>query len=71
MDKEERQAFEDARDIPDSNHNNSNDLLMNIDDILDGSTRMDFSHAGGEFQQILEGLPERRYGLFIYKQLTD
>lgn len=67
MDNKERQAFEDARDIPDSTYDNDNDLLMNnIDDILDGSARLDVSHAGGEFQQILEeGLPEHRYGLFI------
>jgi hypothetical protein len=59
MNEEERQAFEIARDIPDYGTDNS--LLMNIDDVLDGSMHMNLSHAGGEFQHILEeGLTEHR-----------
>ena len=53
MDKEEREAFENARDIP--QYNDDGNFLMNIDEVLDGSTIMGLSHAGGEFQQILEG----------------
>jgi hypothetical protein len=54
MDNEEQQAFESARDIPDINNDNDNDSMLNIGDILDGSMCIDLSHAGGEFQQILE-----------------
>ena len=66
MNNEERQAFEKVRDIPDSIYDNDNDQLMNIEDVLDGSMRMGLSHAGGEFQQILEdGLTQDRYGHFF------
>jgi len=27
---------------------------ININDVLDGVTQLDFSHAGGEFQHIME-----------------
>jgi Txe/YoeB family toxin of Txe-Axe toxin-antitoxin module len=67
MNNEERQNFEKARDIPDRGLDNDSNL-MNIDDILDGSTIMGLSHAGGEFQQILEEdlLTENQYGQFIH-----
>ena len=68
MDNDERQVFESARDIPDDIHDNDSSLLMNIDDILDGSVTMGFSHAGREFQQILEDdlQTEHRYELCLH-----
>jgi len=71
MNDGERQIFENARDIPDSNCDNDSGLLMNIDEILNGSTIMGFSHAGGEFQQFLED--EHRYGLCLHSNslITD
>jgi hypothetical protein len=70
MNNEERQAFEKARDIPDSICDNDYDQLMTIDDVLDGSMPMGLSHAGGEFQQILEeGLTQHRYGHLFLRDL--
>jgi hypothetical protein len=55
MDEEERAIYYAARDIPeDENDGYVTDNEMNINDVLDGTTRMDFSHAGGEFHHIIE-----------------
>ena len=57
MDVDERAAFEAARDIPeDDNHDDGyvTDNEININDVLDGTTRIDLSHAGGEFQDIID-----------------
>jgi hypothetical protein len=55
MDEDERATYDAARDIPeDVNDGYVTENEMDINDVLDGKTRMDFSHAGGEFQHILE-----------------
>jgi hypothetical protein len=54
MDEDERRAFDRLRDIPDNIPDNMGDCPIDIDNVLDGSTRIDISHAGGEFQQMLE-----------------
>ena len=55
MDEDEHAAYNAARDIPeDENDGFVTEDEMDFNDVLDGTTRMDFSHAGGEFQHILE-----------------
>lgn len=60
MDEDQRLAFEAMRDIPNYEH----DATANEDSIshlMDGTLPFDLSHAGGEFQQILEdGLDSER-----------
>jgi hypothetical protein len=67
MDESSRRALEALQDIPDK-ASDSEGAGLGIDDILDGSTPIDFSHTGGEFNQILENdlRTERRcvFGLF-------
>ena len=64
MDEFKRRAIEALQDIPDDA---SQPDGLDIGDILDGSTPLDLSHAGGEFNQILEdGLrSERRCVSFV------
>jgi hypothetical protein len=55
MDEDERIAYDAARDIPEDNNDGYiTENEMNINDVLNGTTRIDFSHAGGEFQHIIE-----------------
>lgn len=55
MDVDERAAYDAARDIAENEDDGYvTDNEMDINDVLDGTTRMDFSHAGGEFQHIIE-----------------
>lgn len=55
MDEDERAAFDAARDIPE-NHDDDfvTDDEIDINDVLDGRTQIDLSHAGGEFQDIID-----------------
>jgi len=53
MDESSRRALEALRDIPDE-ASDSEGAGLGINDILNGSTPVDFSHTGGEFNQILE-----------------
>ena len=55
MDDEQCASYKAVWDIP----NNDNGYVtehepMDINDILDGTAQLDFSHAGGEFQHIME-----------------
>jgi hypothetical protein len=55
MNEVERAEYDAARDIPeDQGDGYETDHEMDINDVLDGTTRLDFSHAGGEFQHIME-----------------
>ena len=54
MNDEERIAYDAARDIPEGDGYVTDDEPMNINDVLDGTTQLNASHAGGEFQQIME-----------------
>jgi hypothetical protein len=55
MDEDQRAIYDAARDIPEvPNDGYVTDNEMDINDVLDGTTRIDLSHAGGEFQHILE-----------------
>jgi hypothetical protein len=55
MDEDERTAFEAARDRPeDDDDGYVTENEININDVLDGTTRIDLSHAGGEFQDIID-----------------
>jgi hypothetical protein len=50
MNEHERHAFDKLRDIPEDH----DDEEIYIADVLDGSTPLDISHAGGEFVELLE-----------------
>ena len=55
IDEDEHAIFNAARDIP----NNDNDGYVteneiNINDVINGTTQIDLSHAGGQFQHIIE-----------------
>jgi hypothetical protein len=56
MNEEERMAYDAARDIPEDEDDGyvTEDEPMNIMDILDGTAELNLSHAGGEFQHIVE-----------------
>ena len=55
MNEVERAEYDAARDIPeDEGDGYETDHEIDINDVLDGTTGLDFSHAGGEFQQIME-----------------
>lgn len=54
MNEDERMAYDAARDIPEDDGYVTEDEPMNIDNILDGTVELNFSHAGGEFQHIVE-----------------
>jgi hypothetical protein len=55
MDEDERAAFEAARDMPeDDNDGYVTENEINFNDVLDGTTLIDLSHAGGEFQDIID-----------------
>jgi hypothetical protein len=53
MNKEECLAYNAACDIPDDGYVNQ-DGPMAINDVLDGTMTLNLSHAGGEFQNIIE-----------------
>ena len=53
MDEFKRRAMESLRDIPEDESELCG-LGSDIGNILDGSVPLDLSHAGGEFNQILE-----------------
>jgi hypothetical protein len=52
MDEVQRRSIEALHDIPEGS--DQADDGLGINDILDGSTPLDLSHAGGEFSQLLE-----------------
>ena len=55
MSEDQRAIYDAARDIPENEDDGYvTDHEMDINDVLDGRTRLDFSHAGGEFQHIME-----------------
>jgi hypothetical protein len=55
MDMDERIALEALRDRPeDMDSDPSDNLWINVDQVVDGSTRLNISHAGGEFREMLE-----------------
>jgi hypothetical protein len=54
MNEDERMAYDAARDIPEDDGYVTEDELMDLNDILDGTAELNFSHAGGEFQHIVE-----------------
>ena len=57
MNEEERMAYDASWDIPkDDDHDwyFTEDKPMNIIDVLDGTAELNLSHAGGEFQHIVE-----------------
>jgi hypothetical protein len=55
MDEDERATYDAAQDIPeDVNDGYVTEDEMDINNVLYGNTRMDFSHAGREFQHIFE-----------------
>ena len=55
MDEDEHAIFDAARDIPDNDDDGYvTENEININDVIDGTTQIDLSHAGGEFQHIIE-----------------
>ena len=54
MNDEERIAYDAAWDIPEGDGYVTDDEPMNINNVLDGTTQLNASHAGGKFQQIME-----------------
>jgi len=55
MNEDERAIYDAARDIPEDNDDGYiTDNEMDINNVLDGTTQMEFSHAGKEFQHIVE-----------------
>ena len=52
MSEEERRAFEGLRDLLEPQDHD--DQFIDIDDVIDGNAAFNISHAGGEFQEILE-----------------
>jgi hypothetical protein len=56
MNEEDRIAYDAARDIPEVEEDGyvTEDEPMHINDVLDGTTDLNLSHAGGEFHQIME-----------------
>lgn len=68
MNEEERMAYDAARDIPEDDGYITEDEPMNIHDVLNGNAELDLSHAGGEFQLILEEelYQQRSYVIFYF-----
>ena len=55
MDDEQSASYKAAWDIPDNNDGYVTEHeLIDINDVLDGTAQLDFSHAGGEFWHIME-----------------
>ncbi len=56
MNEEECVAYNAAQDIPEAEDDGytTDYEPMDIGDVLDGTVQLDVSHAGGEFQQIIE-----------------
>ena len=46
--------YDAARDVPEGDGYVTEDEPMNINDVLDGTAELNLSHAGGEFQHIVE-----------------
>jgi hypothetical protein len=71
MNEEERMAYNAAQDIPDDGYINENEP-MNINDVLDGTAELNLSHAGGEFQLIVEEelYQQHSYVFFSYNVWT-
>jgi hypothetical protein len=53
MTEGDRLAYDAARDVPEDDGYVTEEP-MDINDVLDGTAGLDFSHAGGEFQHIME-----------------
>jgi hypothetical protein len=53
MNEEEHLAYDAACDIPDDGYVDEGGP-MDINDVLDGTMTLNLSHAGGEFQNIIE-----------------
>ena len=71
MDEDERAAFDAARDIPeDDNDGYITENEMNIEDVLDGTTPIDLSHAGGEFQHIIEEELDKKNS-YVYSLINN
>ena len=55
MNDEQHASYDAACDIPEDDDGYITDhKLMDINDILNGTALLDLSHAGGEFQHIME-----------------
>lgn len=55
MDDEQRASYKAAWDIPDNDDGYVTEHEpMDINDVLDGTARLNFSHAGDEFQHVME-----------------
>jgi hypothetical protein len=55
MNDEQRASYDAVRDIPEDDDGYVTDHEpMDINDVLDGTAQLDLSHAGGEFQHIME-----------------
>ncbi|KAG6836532.1 hypothetical protein H0H93_007016 [Arthromyces matolae] len=55
LEDKEREVLNAIRDLPDyDDMNDDDDNLVNATQILDGTLQMDISHAGGEFQELME-----------------
>jgi hypothetical protein len=51
MTPDERRSFQALRELPAEAEQNSDDWIM-LDEVLDGSYRLDVSHAGGELSAL-------------------
>ncbi len=63
--KEKRAAFEHLRDMPDDPMDHSEDegpATFNYDDVAEGNSRIDISHAGGEMGDLQDDLNEELNG---------
>ena len=70
MNEDERATYDAARDIPDDgNDGYVVDHEIDINDVLDGTIQLDFSHAGGEFQHIMEEELHQQ-NLYVFSPIT-
>lgn len=62
MGGEERAQFEHLRDLADDDDLNPESIgagsFRNMEDVLDGSARIEISHAGGEFASLEEDIED-------------
>lgn len=69
MTPDERRSYQALRELPTEAHQNSDDWIM-LDDILDGSRRLEVSHEGGELSALADLTDEWRksYVIHVYSR---
>ena len=65
MTPDELRAYQALRELPIESDQNSDDWIM-LDEVLDGSHRLEVSHEGGEFAALTDLTEEWRKSYVIY-----